>query len=57
MAAFLFTCPNTQFRVQHWLESDEDMSEDDYEGIVCQACAGLHFVNPKTGKVLGEEPN
>ena len=25
---------------------------DDYEGITCQACAGVHFVNQK-GKVLG----
>jgi hypothetical protein len=34
-----------------WL-ADEDASEDDYEGITCHACAGVHFVNRK-GKVLG----
>jgi hypothetical protein len=39
-------------RVQHWLDDDEDTSEDDYEGITCQACAGVHFLNRK-GKVLG----
>ena len=52
MAAFLFTCPVTQMKVQHWLDDDEDASEDDYEGITCHACAGVHFVNRK-GKVLG----
>ena len=53
MAALLFTCPITRMRVQHWLDDDEDASEDDdYEGITCQACAGVHFVNRK-GKVLG----
>ena len=52
MAALLFTCPNTRMEVQHWLDDDEDASEDDYEGIACQACAGVHFVNRK-GKVLG----
>jgi hypothetical protein len=52
MAALLFTCPITRMRVQHWLNDDKDASEDDYEGITCQACAGVHFVNRK-GKVLG----
>jgi hypothetical protein len=52
MAALLFTCPITQMKVQHWLDDDEDASEDDYEGVICQACAGVHFINRK-GKVLG----
>ena len=38
-------------RVQHRLDDDENTSEDDCEGITCQACAGVHFVNRK-GKVL-----
>jgi hypothetical protein len=45
--------PVTQFRVQHWSD-DDDPPEDRYDEVVCQACAGLHFFNPKTGKVLGE---
>jgi hypothetical protein len=53
MAAFLFTCPVTQFRVQDWSD-DDDSAEDRYEGIDCPACARVHFVNPKTGEVLGE---
>ena len=52
MGAILFTCPTTQFKVQHWLDDDETASEDDYEGITCQACACVHFVN-RNGKVLG----
>ena len=52
MATLLFTCPNTRMKVQHWLDEDEDASEDDYEGVTCQACAGVHFVN-RNGKVLG----
>lgn len=40
--------------VQHWLDDDEDVSSDDYEGVTCEACAGVHFVNRK-GKVLGRD--
>ena len=54
MAAFLFTCPVTQMKVQHWRDDDDGASDDDYEGITCQACAGVHFVNRK-GKVLGRD--
>ena len=45
--------------VQHW--SDEDVDEDDdvreheYEGIICPACTRLHFLNRRTGKLLGQE--
>ena len=53
MATFLFTCPNTHLKVQHWLD-DENASEDDYEEITCHACGSVHFVNWK-GKVLGGE--
>ena len=45
MAALLFTCPITRMTV--WLDDVENASEDDYEGITCQACAGVHFVNRK----------
>jgi len=26
-----------------------------FQEVVCLSCSGLHFVNPKTGKVLGQE--
>ena len=54
MAAILFTCPTTQFKIQHWLDDNERASEDEYEGITCPGCARVHFVNRK-GRVLGSE--
>ena len=55
MAPFIFRCPATSMNVQHWLGDDEDMPEDEYEVITCPACKGLHLVNRKTGKVLGQD--
>jgi hypothetical protein len=31
----------------------EEVSDDDYQQISCHACQQIHYVNPKTGKVLG----
>jgi hypothetical protein len=55
MAAFVFKCPATSINVQHWLDDDEDVPEDEYEGVVCPACLKLHFLNRKTGKLLGQD--
>ena len=55
MAATLFTCPVTKMKVQHWLDDDENMPDDQYEMIVCKSCARLHLINSKTGKVLGQQ--
>jgi len=56
MSPFLYHCPNTGLRVQGWTEAEEsEWSDDSYEGVVCLACGGVHFVNPKTGKRLGEK--
>jgi hypothetical protein len=54
MAAFFFTCPVTRFRVQSWSD-DDDPPDDRYEGVDCLACTQVHFVDPKTGRVMGEE--
>ena len=54
MSAFIFTCPTTKLNVQHWPENDEDISENEYEGITCLACSRLHFINRKTGELLGK---
>jgi len=54
MAAVLFTCPNTRFQVQQELPDDDQADENDFEGIICQGCTRIHFVN-RTGKVLGGE--
>jgi hypothetical protein len=53
MPAFLFTCPITRVRVQDWSDAD-DLPEDQYDEVACKACNSVHFVNPKTGRVLGQ---
>jgi hypothetical protein len=54
MGAFLFTCPTTKLKVQHWLGDDDDAPENEFKGIICSACMKLHFINRRTGKLLGE---
>jgi hypothetical protein len=41
--------------VQHWLEDDNDVPDNAYEVVPCPACARLHLINRKTGKLLGEK--
>jgi hypothetical protein len=55
MAHFIFRCPTTDINVQHWLDDDQDISENEYEGITCPACTRLHLINRKTGKLLGRD--
>jgi hypothetical protein len=48
MAAFLFLCPYTGYRMQGWV-ADDGSSENDgetYEAISCLACGQVHLVNP-----------
>ena len=52
---FLFRCPRTEQYVQGWLDDKEDAGENDYQPITCLACAGLHFINFRSGKLLGHE--
>ena len=56
MGLFLYRCPNTGLLVQGYVEdadSDADETREIYRGEDCPACNGVHYVNPKTGKVLG----
>jgi hypothetical protein len=55
MAAFFFKCPNTCRNVPHWLDNDKDVPDNEYEVIKCAACAKLHFINRRTGALLGAE--
>ena len=57
MGNVLFRCPRTGLNVQHWLadEIGPDDPQCSYETVVCKACTRLHFINRKTGKLLGEE--
>jgi hypothetical protein len=47
--------PATGFNVQHQLDDDPDVSENEYEAIACPACTSIHLVNRKTGKLLGQD--
>jgi len=53
---FLYRCPNTGKTVQGWsAEEVSDQHDDDaYQSVDCLACTGIHLINIKTGKVLGE---
>lgn len=55
MAASFFNCPNTNLNLQHWLDDDENVPDNEYEVIKCAACARLHFINRKSGDLLGAE--
>ena len=55
MAAFVFKCPITQLNIQHRLDDGEDVPENEYEVVKCVACTRLHFINRKTGDLLGTE--
>jgi hypothetical protein len=35
------------------LVEDEDAQVTEFEGMACPACTRLHFVNRKTGELLG----
>ena len=52
VTTFLYRCPNTRQTVQGWA-ADEVTDDDEYQSIACLACAQVHLINPKTGKVLG----
>jgi hypothetical protein len=56
MKTFLYRCPNTGQTVQGW-SADEvpDGDDNSYQSFTCVACTGVHLINLKTGKVLGEE--
>jgi len=56
MNKLLFKCPATDMSVQHWLDDDDPSAPGErYQSIVCPACGRLHFINRKTGRVLGQK--
>jgi hypothetical protein len=54
MAPFVYRCPNTGKQVQAWT-ADDPTEDDAYQSVTCLACAAVHVVNPKTGKILGTD--
>jgi hypothetical protein len=55
MTPVVFSCPATLMNVQHSLDDDADMPENEYEVITCLACTKLHLINRKTGQILGRD--
>ncbi len=56
MATFIYRCPATMFNVQGWVADDPTEGEGEtYEAVTCTACARVHLVNPKNGKLLGTD--
>jgi hypothetical protein len=51
MTEFLYLCPNTGQQVQAWTD-DPPVAESAYQSVKCMACSRLHWVNPRTGRVL-----
>ena len=55
-APLLYRCPNTGDNVQAWAADDpEDDNLTYVVQVTCLAYAQAHLVNPKTGKVLGDD--
>jgi hypothetical protein len=55
MPTFVCTCPSTKLDAQYSLDDDkkDDVSDTEYEAVTCKACAKVHLINRKTGKLLG----
>jgi hypothetical protein len=50
----LFNCPRTGQKVQGMLAEEVFGTGDArYETVTCLACAGVHLVDPDSGRVLG----
>jgi hypothetical protein len=50
----LFDCPRTGQKVQGlFAEEAFSAGETRYESVSCLACSGTHFINPRTGAMLG----
>jgi hypothetical protein len=53
MPAFIYRCPASGYNVQGFVADDPtNVSEDVFQPVTCTVCAGVHLVNPKTGRLL-----
>jgi hypothetical protein len=60
--SFTYRCPNTGAMAQGFVvvedipeEYNFEPEDGPYESMFCDVCHQAHFVNIKTGKVLGED--
>jgi hypothetical protein len=53
MATVLFRCPNVGIHVTAWFADDAENGDDMLSPS--PALPAVHFINPKTGKLLGSE--
>jgi hypothetical protein len=54
MATYLYRCLVTGYNVQGFV-ADDPTTDDDFVLMNCLICKRVHLVNPKTGKVAGDE--
>ena len=43
MANFVFTCPATKRKVQHQLDHDPYLTDNEYEVIICPSCTSCRI--------------
>jgi hypothetical protein len=55
MPPFMYRCPNTGNLVQGFVAEEMSGDASSIEAVTCLMCLQVHYVNPATGKVLGEE--
>jgi hypothetical protein len=58
MPLLLYTCPTVGKSVEVWYETGEDPAEVAdalLETVVCSACGQVHLVEPRTGRVVGND--
>ena len=56
MPAILFRCPTTGMNVQGWIADEPEIEDgDNFEPVTCAVCTRVHYVNPKSAKVLGNK--
>jgi hypothetical protein len=52
---FVFRCPITGSNVQGFIAEEVPPNGEAFVSVECLACRRLHMINPKTGKVIGQD--
>jgi hypothetical protein len=54
MAPLTYRCPHTGYHVQWLAEEVLGLETETYQPVNCIVCQQIHYVNPATGRVLGQ---